>query len=178
MKFSKALPILFDDFEKAGIDFSLIGGVALYFHGAARTTFDVDFLILLAQSDRVNDIMKKWGYTLLHRSGDAANYASENKEMGQVDFLFAHRKYALAMLQRAEKREIMGHRVKVLRSEDLIGLKVQSSSNDPQRASRDQSDIEDIIRRNAKTLDWELVAEYFKLFDREDELRDLKKRLS
>ncbi len=177
MKFSKVLPLLSDEFSKAGIDFSLIGGVALYFSGSPRTTFDVDFLTVLAQSDRVDEVMRRLGYSAVQRSEEAANYVSSNPDLGQVDFLFAHRKYTLEMLRRADKKDVLGHSVKVLKPEDLIGLKVQSSSNDPARAAKDHADIEDLMRRNADSLDWNLVQEYFKLFGREAELQELRKKL-
>src|SRR5262249_36504464 len=143
-----------------------------------RTTFDVDFLIFSAQMDEVHAVMTRLGYERLHQSADVAQYQSKDPDKGQVDFLLAHRKYATAMLQRAKKQAAFGKQVKVLAPEDLIGLKVQSSANDPQRATKDKADIEDLIKRHTKTLDWKLVEEYFRLFQREDELTELKKRFS
>ncbi len=84
--------------------------------------------------------------------------------MGQVDFLFARRKYAVAMLDRAESSELLDYPVKVIQPEDLIGLKVQSSSNDPQRMPKDMADIEDLVRKFNRKLDWALIAEYFEIF--------------
>ena len=170
--------MLCDEMDKAQIDFSLIGGVALYFSGSPRTTFDVDFLTVFSESDRIDELMRRLGYRALHRSEDAANYAGSDADLGHVDFLFARRKYSLEMLHRADKMEVLGRSVKVLKPEDLIGLKVQSSSNDPQRAAKDRADIEDLMRRNAKSLDWELIGEYFKLFNREAELQELRKKIS
>jgi len=171
------LPLLCDELAKAGVDYSLIGGVALYFSGTPRTTFDVDFLTVLSSSDRVDELMRRLGYRALHRSEDAANYVSSEPDLGQVDFLFAHRKYALEMLRRAVKTDVLGRSVKVLKAEDLIGLKVQSSSNDPKRAAKDRADIEDLMRKNAKTLDWDIVREYFTVFGREKEYQELKKSI-
>jgi len=111
-------------------------------------------------------------------SDDVANYVSLNPDFGQVDFLFAHRSYSLKMLQRADKQKVLGHTAKVLKAEDLIGLKVQSSSNDPQRAAKDRGDIEELIKRQGKSLDWELLKEYYTLFHREAELNDLKRKFS
>jgi hypothetical protein len=177
MKFSRVLPLIFSEFDKRRIDFALVGGLALYFSGAARTTFGADFLILLTQFDDVDEIMKASGYRCIHKSDDAANYISSDPDFGQVDFLLAHRKYALAMMQRAGRKEVLGCSVKVLKPEDLIGLKIQSSSNDPQQVPRDMADIEALIARNAGTLDWDLVRDYFKLFNRESELDAIKKTI-
>jgi hypothetical protein len=58
--------------------------------------------------------------------------------------------------------------VRVVEAEDLIGLKVQSSSNDPSRRHRDLADVERLLR--TAELDLGRVREYFRLFDREKEL--------
>ena len=52
---------------------------------------------------------------------------------------------------------------------DLIGLKVQASSNDPSRRHRDLADIQALLRA-APHVDLARVREYFRLFDREKEL--------
>lgn len=173
MNFKKVLETLIPEFQKNKIDFALIGGHALYFANIARTTLDIDFMVLLEQSDIINDIMKKYEYTLNYKTNDVANYTSLFVELGQIDFLFAHRKYALKMLKRAEYKQIFNLNIKVIKPEDIIGLKIQSSSNDPQRFHKDMADIEEIIRENIKNLDLELVKEYFSLFNRESELNEI-----
>lgn len=173
MNLKKVLETLIPEFQKNKIDFALIGGHALYFASVARTTLDIDFMVLLEQSDIINDIMKKYEYTLNYKTNDVANYTSLFVELGQIDFLFAHRKYALKMLKRAEYKQIFNLNIKVIKSEDIIGLKIQSSSNDPQRFHKDMADIEEIIRENIKNLDLELVKEYFSLFNRESELNEI-----
>lgn len=165
--------ILISEFQENKIDFAVIGGHALNFAGVERTTVDIDLAVLLEKSDIVDGIMKKYGYKALHKTQDVANYSSQFAELGQVDFLFAHRKYALQMLKRAKPEEIFGFKVKIVKPEDLIGLKIQSSSNDPQRYHKDMADIESIVRVNIKNLDLELVREYFKLFEREKELNGI-----
>lgn len=52
---------------------------------------------------------------------------------------------------------------------DLIGLKVQASSNDPRRRHLDLADVEQLLRR-APAVDLDRVREYFRIFDREKEL--------
>ncbi|MCX5739041.1 MAG: hypothetical protein NTZ61_11205, partial [Proteobacteria bacterium] len=74
------------------------------------------------------------------------------------------------ILSRARALPIL-HRddLRVVDASDLIGLKVQSSSNDPARSRTDMADIEQLLRR-APELDLERVRDYFRLFDREVEL--------
>jgi hypothetical protein len=133
-----------------------------------RATTDLDFLVAGDRAEDVSRLISSLGYRELHRSVDAANYSADHP-LGRVDFLFAHRRYAKAMLQRAAVKSIGQARLKVLDAEDIIGLKVQSSSNDPKRHHIDVGDIERLIEATPQ-LDIERVREYFRVFDREKEL--------
>jgi hypothetical protein len=168
MNFAHVLTLLSSTFEKEGVDCALIGGFALAALGVPRATTDLDFMVAGDRDDDVSRLMLSLGYRELHRSVDAANY-SANDPLGRVDYLFAQRRYAQAMLQRATVRSIAQVRVKVLDAEDIIGLKVQSSSNDPKRHHIDLGDIERLIEATPR-LDIERVREYFRVFDREQEL--------
>ena len=178
MDFEKVLGVLLQEFKKENIDFALIGGLALQFAiKDDKMTRDIDIVVLLKDSDKIDRFMKSIGYEALLRTENVANY-SGLLEMGQVDFIFAHRKHALKMLERAETKEFRGLKLKVAKPEDLIGLKVQSISNNPSRYYRDLHDIEEIMRANRQSLDWELVREYYRLFNRENELEEALKRLN
>jgi len=152
----------------AAIEHALIGGLALAAHGAARATTDLDLLADAERADDVDRIVRARGYDCLHRTQEVANYASADRPKGRVDFLFARRPHGRAMLARAREHPILGESVRVVDAADLIGLKVQSSSNDPSRRHRDLADIERLLR--AAELDLGRVREYFRLFDREKEL--------
>jgi len=152
----------------AAIDHALIGGLALAAHGAARATTELDLLADAERADDVDRIVRARGYDCLHRTQEVANYASADRPKGRVDFLFARRPHGRAMLARAREHPILGESVRVVDAADLIGLKVQSSSNDPSRRHRDLADVERLLR--AAELDLGRVREYFRLFDREKEL--------
>ncbi len=179
MNFGQVFQVLIKGFKEQGIDFALIGGFALQAVGLTRTTQDVDFLILKKDTEKVKNIMNKQGYGLMHQSEDVLNFINKDSDLGRVDFLLAHRKYALSMLNRAEEKALLDDRfkVKVLKVEDLIGLKVQSTSNDPSRLHQDMADIRVLIKNNLSALDTELLREYFSLFDREEELDSLLKEI-
>jgi hypothetical protein len=152
----------------ASVQHALIGGLALAAHGAARATTDLDLLADGERADDVDRIVRAHGYDCLHRTPEVANYASADRAKGRVDFLFARRPHGRAMLARAQEHPILGESVRVVDAADLIGLKVQSSSNDPSRRHRDLADIEPLLR--AAEPDLARVREYFRLFDREKEL--------
>jgi len=172
MNFEAVFKLLVEKFQSEKIDFALIGGFALHASGLSRATKDIDFIVAEKDIVKVKKIMFSLGYELIHQSKDVSNYLGKLVELGKVDFLHAHRKYALAMLKRANENTIMQgkFKVRVITAEDLIGLKVQSSSNDPKRYNQDMAGIESLIKINYNSLDFPLLREYFALFNREKEL--------
>ncbi|MFH0826529.1 MAG: nucleotidyl transferase AbiEii/AbiGii toxin family protein [Candidatus Omnitrophota bacterium] len=179
MNFEAVFKLLTEEFKKNNIRFALIGGFALHAAGFTRATKDIDFLVAKADMEKVKKIMESFGYELIHESEDISNFLGKMKELGKIDFLHAHRKYAKEMLERAQDKEILSgrFRIKVIKAEDLIGLKVQSSSNDPGRYHQDMADIQSLIRINYKNLDMRLIKEYFDLFERGEELKGLLEKI-
>ena len=179
MDFVLVFKFIIETFNREKIDFAIIGGLALQFSGISRATRDIDLLIFSEDKAKVKDIMLRHRYKLLYESEDVLNFYSNNFQLGKVDFLLAHRKYAVTMLKRAEEKEILEgkFKVKVLTVEDQIGLKVQSSSNDPERLHQDMADIELLIKNNYHDLDLNLLREYFSLFERKEEFEKIIARI-
>lgn len=179
MDFILVFRFLLENFGREKIDFALIGGFALQSAGITRTTRDVDLLVLSEDKDKIKNVLLKAGYKLLHESEDVLNFLSDKFELGRVDFLIAHRKYAVSMLKRAEEKEIFGgkFKIKVIKIEDQIGLKVQSSSNDPIRLQQDIADIQFLMKKHYTKLDMKLLREYFQLFNREQDLDKIIKEI-
>ena len=179
MDFKGVFRLLLSSFEKENIDCALIGGFALHVAGYTRATQDIDFLVKKEDAPKVKDILSSFGYECLFESEDIAQYRGKMKELGRVDFLLAHRTYAKRMLGTAIKADILDgqFQVKVVLPEDMIGLKVQSSSNQPERYHQDMADIECILRASAGKVNMEQVKEYFQIFDRRKDLDDILGRL-
>lgn len=154
--------------DQESIAHALIGGLALASHGAGRATVDLDLLAEGARAADIHRILLSRGYQCIHGNENVANFLSEDPVRGRVDFLFARRAYGLAMLDRAAAYDVLGSCIRVADAADLIGLKVQSSSNNPARLGRDLVDIERLLE--TADVDLERVREYFRLFDREKEL--------
>ena len=132
--------------REASIAHALIGGLALAAHGAGRATSDLD---LLADGDRADDvdrILREHGFESLQRTPYVANYVAATPERGRVDFLFARLERGRAMLERAAVHTILGAPIRVADASDLIGLKVQSSSNDPSRRYRVRGDVRQEVK--------------------------------
>lgn len=177
MDFFTVLRFIVDEFSRRKIDFALIGGFALQAAGITRTTRDIDLVVLSEFSPVIKELMLSHGYTLLHGSEDIMNFEGKKFELGKVDFLLAHRDYAVAMLKRAAEKPVLNGslKVKVVGPEDIIGLKVQACANDPSRTRQDMADVEAVIKLNRKNLNMALVREYFQLFDKEPELEAILK---
>jgi predicted nucleotidyltransferase len=178
MDFKLAMKNILSAFEREAIDYALIGGFALGLWGVTRATVDIDFLVLLESIERAHGVMTRLGYELRYKSDNVSQYISPVKLFGEIDFLHAFRDISKSMLQRADRKPIFdgAMQVKVLRPDDLIGLKVQAIANDPERRNNDLADIEALMHLHGKALDWALVKSYFKLFDFDALYIDLRSR--
>lgn len=158
-------------FEAREIDHALIGGCALAAHRVVRATTDVDFLVLAEHEPRLHAYMVSEGFEVLLRTENVSNYLAADGE--RIDCLHARRAYTREMLAAAQPCSFGLTKVRVVLAEDIIGLKVQASSNDPSRRPLDMSDIARLIEENRATLDMARLRTYFSIFGREDELNEL-----
>ena len=163
MNFEEVFRLLIGQFERYNIRVALIGGFAMHTAGYSRATQDIDFLVSKDDVGKLKKLMASLGYDVLHESEDVLNFSGRLNTLGQVDFLIAHRKYTQTILEKAAQKSILNGKfdIKVIRAEDQIGLKVQSSSNDPKRYHQDMADIEALMTANQSTLDWGVLREYF-----------------
>jgi len=176
MKLKEVLKILIHRFQKEDIDFVLSGGLALSTMGIFRFTKDIDFLVYEESKEIIHDIMTDLTYQKQEFSTEEIfSYLSPVKALGQVDYLFARRKYTKAMMRRAKKCSVFDgkYKLKTILPEDLIGLKVQAISNDPRnRFPVDAPDIQRILQIKSNEIDMELVRKYFELFSKGDLLNE------
>lgn len=166
MDFKSVTEYLLSAFEAKGVRYALIGGFAMGAWGIARSTVDLDFLIHKDDLQNVNTILTNMGYGCRYRSENVSQFISPQKTFGEIDIIHAFREISVNMLERSENRNIFNETmtIKVLKVEDLIGLKVQAMANDPSRKSIDLADIESLMETYGGSIDWPLVKEYFDLF--------------
>ena len=176
MEFKKVLSSLLRSFEEEKIRYGLMGGFSLLVLGIPRTTVDLDFLVHKDDLQKLDGLMERLGYKLFFRTDNVSQYTSPNPELGGVDFVHAFRNYARKMLERVQSRKLEDLVVKVLRPEDIIGLKVQAIANDPLRKNRELADIESIFDKLGNEIDQDLLREYFQVFGMEEEYNHLVKR--
>lgn len=109
-----------------------------------------------------------------------SQYVSSEKIFGEVDFLHAFREVSLSMLERADEKKIFGEKltIKVVKPEDLIGLKAQAMANDEIRKAADLADIEALMAHYGTKLDWPIIEEYFSIFGMNEMSKELRRKYS
>lgn len=178
MDFSRVISEVVGELERAGVRYALIGGFAMALRGVQRATADLDFILALDDLDRAEAVLVRHGYRRVFRSENVSHYESPDIAWGRIDILHAFRRPSLGMLDRAESIAIEpGLSLRVVHVEDLIGLKVQAATNDPSRAVDDWHDIISILRAardQGHPLDWDLIADYLRIFHQDIKLPDLR----
>ncbi len=177
MDFKAALSSLLKSFGERYIRYGLMGGFALGLWGAARATVDLDFLVHRDDMGKVAEIMQTLGYELKFQSENVSQYQSPLKIFGEVDFLHAFREASIGMLERAEIKDVFGGslNIRVLKPEDLIGLKLQAIKNNPLRKEQDLADIELLVAAQKDRLDWPLIETYAAALDASELLKKVRK---
>jgi len=56
--------IIFKELNKLKVDYLVVGGLAVNFHGIPRMTYDIDLMILLERQNILRSVAKitQWGY--------------------------------------------------------------------------------------------------------------------
>ena len=164
--------------EASVVRYALIGGFAMALRGVQRATADLDFILMREDLEKVDRVLTERGYRRVFRSENVSHYQSEDWTWGRIDILHAFRRPALGMLERAEAIEFdPALSLRVVQTEDLIGLKVQALCNDPERAESDWLEILLLVRAardGGHSLDWALLGDYLRLFRMEDKLAILR----
>jgi len=148
---------IFRELNDLGIDYLVVGGLAVNFHGVPRMTYDIDLMIFL-QQDNINRLVTKlteWGYRPKipinpHDLADEAkrnswikdnhmkalNFYSETLPIGEINFVIDSPIPYDTLKSRAISVELEGIRIPTISIHDLIELKVWAGRK------QDLSDVE------------------------------------
>ena len=178
MEFGVVIDQVIMKLDQAGIRYALIGGFAMAMRGIQRVTIDLDFILMLEDLEKADEVLQQSGYSRAFKSENVSHYSGKEPELGRIDILHAFRGPSLSMLERAERIPVTPKvSLPVVQTEDLIGLKVQAAQNDPTRVASDWSDIRLMVESSTqanRALDWELIGDYLELFDLGNKLTELK----
>lgn len=137
---------------------------------------DLDFLVHRDDLDKLDEALIALGYSRVFHSENVSQYRHPDTAWGSVDFIHAFRKISLAMLDRATDHSALGGRqsLRTAQPEDIIGLKVQAMCNDPSRQVQERADIERLMARYGRELDWQRIEEFYDVFGLTDEAKRLR----
>ena len=138
---------IFREFNKLGIDYLVVGGLAVNFHGIPRMTYDIDLMILL-QSENILKLVSqltRWGYKpkipidprdladektrsswIRDKEMKALNFFSEKLPIGEIDVVFESPIPYDKLKLRSVKIELEGEKVPLISIHDLIELKMKA----------------------------------------------------
>lgn len=182
MDFKLVFKVVLQKFEDENIKYGLIGGFAMGVMGILRTTMDLDLLLLIEDLEKAEGILRDAMYTCRYKTEHVSQYTSDVKPLGSIDILHAAKQISRGMLERTKRYRVFDtFTVPVLAPEDIIGLKIQAFSNNPSRYNGDVQDIRLILEHTIKTenpVDWELLKDYFSLFNQDDLWAELRREFS
>ena len=178
MDFLETVEDICADFRERKIQFGIIGGLALALHGIQRTTSDIDFLILLEETDIAGEVLVQKGYQCVFQNKHVSHYENPDTLLSRLDILHAAKPASRTLLKQLVYIKFLGRDVvPVVSIEGLIGLKVQAFTNDSERMLGDLADIKLLCESAAsdeKVLNWKEIESYLSLFRRQDLLTDIK----
>ncbi len=168
MDFKQTLLLVINEMNNQMVDYALIGGFALGLYGVDRSTSDLDFMINFKDIDKIKEILLENGFELLFFSDNVLQFVSPIKDFGEIDVLVAKREISINMLENAVNKSIFGGSIdiRILKPEDLIGLKLQAIKNDFSRESIDRSDIKYLLGNIS--LDINKIKNYAKILNMTD----------
>ena len=135
---------IFKELNKLKIDYLVIGGLAVNFHGVPRMTYDIDLMLLLRPENikRLIDKLTGWGYRpkvpvnpmeladearrnlwIEEKGMKAMNFYSEKSPIGEIDIVFDSPIPYDELKSRAVMIELYGERIPTISIRDLIELK-------------------------------------------------------
>jgi predicted nucleotidyltransferase len=150
---------IFKRLNELEVDYVVLGGLAVNFHGIPRMTYDIDMMILL-QSENVLKLvtqMEDWGYRpkvpvdpkglgnpstratwVIEKGMKALNFYSESLPISEIDIVIESPIPYSELKERAVRFELEGVRIPTISIHDLIQLKLRTGRK------QDLSDVESL----------------------------------
>lgn len=138
---------IFKEFNGLGIDYLVVGGLAVNFHGIPRMTYDIDLMILLEPENILKLVTKfaQWGYRpkipinprdladetkrnswVREKGMKALNFYSETLPIGEIDIVIDSPIPYEELKGRAIKVELQDEKIPTVSIHDLIELKLRA----------------------------------------------------
>jgi hypothetical protein len=160
MQFDEVLRTWKAFFEREGVRYVVIGGLAVRVWGRARFTNDVDLAVTRSDAARVVAHAEDLGYETLFVSTAYSNHLHPDRRFGRLDFMFVDDDTGRPLFDSAVQRAVVGGvEAPVARPEYLAMMKAVAMKNAPIRALYEGEDIRVLL--NVPGVDHKLVRDYF-----------------
>jgi len=138
---------IFRELNSLGIDYLVVGGLAVNFHGVPRMTYDIDLMVHLEPENILKLVTKltQWGYKpkipvdprdlademkrnswIFEKGMKALNFYSETLPIGEIDIIIDTPIPYEELRNRAIRIELQDERIPVASIHDLIELKLRA----------------------------------------------------
>lgn len=138
---------IFKELNELGIDYLVIGGLAVNFHGVPRMTYDIDLMVLLEPENILKLVTKltQWGYrpkipidprdlademkrnSWVHEKGmKTLSFYSETLPIGEIDIFVDTPIPYEELRSRAIRVELQEDKIPTVSIHDLIELKLRA----------------------------------------------------
>ena len=138
---------IFKELNKLGIDYLVVGGLAVNFHGVPRMTYDIDLMVLLEPENILKLVTKltQWGYrpkipvdpkdladetkrnSWIHEKGmKALIFNSETLPIGEIDLVIDSPIPYEELKDRAIRVELQDEKIPTVSIHDLIELELRA----------------------------------------------------
>src|SRR5262245_7067777 len=144
------------------LDFLVIGGLAIIFHGHSRDTADLDLLIRAEKRVAWLELLVGLRYSVVNDARTFLQLSPPEKGAWPVDLMLVKDSTFDPMLSAAMEVEIYGVRVKIPCLEHLLALKLHALKHGHiERYSKDLLDVEALVRANALDLRSDSMRQIF-----------------
>lgn len=148
----RALHILVQELDAAGVPYMVIGGVANLIWGVPRATFDVDVTVWVepkAEGKTASRLCKAFKPLAKDPLAFLADIRVLPLEVSgiKVDLIFGELPFEKQAIERARSVEFGGHRVRVCTPEDLVVHKILAER------PKDEEDLKGLAQRTGGKLD-------------------------
>jgi len=138
---------IFRELNSLGIDYLVVGGLAVNFHGVPRMTYDIDLMVHLEPENILKLVTKltQWGYKpkipvdprdlademkrnswIFEKGMKTLNFYSETLPIGEIDIIIDTPIPYEELRNRAIRIELQDERMPVASIHDLIELKLRA----------------------------------------------------
>ena len=161
MQFERALATWKEFFEREGIRYALVGGLAVHAWGRSRLTKDVDFVVDSSSRETVLAFAESLGYETLHVSAAFSNHQHADSALGRVDFMYASGETAERIFRAVTVKPVIGELTAPVASpEHLAMMKGIAMKQFPHRALYEGEDVRVLL--NVPGVDRDAVREYYR----------------